>query len=71
MCCDGSACSLNKCPESISWRLHAATCRPRVFMLLRRISRTIADLLAEAGQVGSNLDMLLRVLIDSAYSTPV
>jgi hypothetical protein len=31
----------------------------------------IADLLAEAGQVGSNLDMLLHVLIDSAYSTPV
>ena len=31
----------------------------------------IADLLAGAGQVGSNLDMFLHVLIDHAYSTPV
>ena len=31
----------------------------------------IADLLPEAGQVGSNLDMLLHALIDSTYSTPV
>jgi hypothetical protein len=43
--------------------------RPACFYVAGKLN--IADLLAEAGQVGSNLDMLLDALIDSACSTSV